>query len=178
MKTRLVSTLITVLCLLGLSLTAFGQVMNNASGQYHLTGGGSLFPSNFTIGNVYQSGSALNVHGELMGTQTGEVFSTYAPKAFNTYWRQYQDGTEWGNFFHIASTNEFNLNATSGNLRPPSGARVFPECLTFPASGRQHASYQNIFNALSGCVLQCAECLRRRLDPATNISLLFRSYSS
>ncbi len=74
-------------------------------------------PSTFAVGNAATSGYALDVHGEQMTPQLGDVFKTDAPGHMDTYWRMFHIAREYGNLFHLDQTADFNINATQGYLR-------------------------------------------------------------
>jgi hypothetical protein len=91
------------------------QVVWNGSGQYWLDP--HNLPKSFVIGNGPTTNYALDVHGEQLTPQLGDVFKTDAPADKDTYWRMFQGGKEYGNLFHVDNTQNLDLDAVVGHLR-------------------------------------------------------------
>lgn len=115
-KQRFTLTLV-ALCVAGQGMA---QVQVDGNGNYRLTPT-TPGPRNFTIGNTYitGAGSALNVRGDLLGAgnNTGEVFRTDAPTGSTTSWRLFRGGIQYGRLFNLTGANDFNVEATAGQLR-------------------------------------------------------------
>ncbi len=75
-------------------------------------------PRTFNIGTAPSTGHAFEIHGEQMTPAVADVFKTDAPGHFDTYWRMFHIGKQYGNLFHLDGDpqNKFNINAPRGHL--------------------------------------------------------------